>query len=356
MPELFEPITLRDLTVRNRVWLAPMCQYSATDGVPHDWHLVNLGARASGGFGLLLTEAAAVVPEGRITPEDAGLWNDEQARAWGRVADFVHTQGAAIGVQLAHAGRKASTYRPWAATQGSVAPEDGGWTTRGPSRVAFEGYADPEEMDVEEIRAATEAFAVAARRAVSVGFDTVEVHAAHGYLLHEFLSPLSNLRTDAYGGDLAGRARFLLETVGAVRAAIPAGMPLLVRISATDWVEGGWDLEQSTHLAGLLRERGVDLVDVSSGGNAAASIPVEPGYQVPLSVGVRSAGVPTGAVGLITEPAQAEKVLANGEADVVLLGRAAIREPSWPLRAAHELGVGVADAPWPPQHTRGAWR
>lgn len=356
MPELFEPITLRDLTVRNRAWLAPMCQYSATDGVPHDWHLVNLGARASGGFGLLLTEAAAVVPEGRITPEDAGLWNDEQAQAWGRVVDFVHTQGAAIGVQLAHAGRKASTYRPWATTQGSVAPEDGGWATRGPSRVAFEGYADPEEMDVAEIHAVTEAFAVAARRAVSVGFDTVEVHAAHGYLLHEFLSPLSNLRSDAYGGDLDGRARFLLETVDAVRAAIPDGMPLLVRISATDWIDGGWDLEQSTHLAGLLRDRRVDLVDVSSGGNAAASIPVEPGYQVPLSVGVRAAGVPTGAVGLITEPAQAEKVLANGEADVVLLGRAAIREPSWPLRAAHELGVRTDDAPWPPQHTRGAWR
>lgn len=356
MPALFEPITLRDLTVRNRVWLAPMCQYSATDGVPHDWHLVNLGARASGGFGLLLTEAAAVVPEGRISPEDAGLWNDEQAQAWRRVVDFVHTQGAAIGVQLAHAGRKASTYRPWAGSEGTVPAAEGGWTSRGPSPVPFEGYAAPTALDAREIADVVEAFATAARRAVEVGFDTVELHAAHGYLFHEFLSPLSNHRDDAWGGDFEGRARLLLETTDAVRAAIPEGMPLLVRISATDWLDGGWDLEQSTRLAGLLRERGVDLVDVSSGGNAAASIPVEPGYQVPLSAGVRSAGVPTGAVGLITEPAQAEKVLSNGEADVVLLARAAIREPSWPLRAAHELGVPVDEAPWPPQHARGTWR
>ncbi|SDS93041.1 2,4-dienoyl-CoA reductase [Nocardioides scoriae] len=356
MSALFEPVTLRELTVRNRVWLAPMCQYSSTDGMPGDWHLVNLGARASGGFGLVLTEAAAVVPEGRITPEDAGLWNDEQAQAWGRVVDFVHTQGAAIGVQLAHAGRKASTYRPWAGAEGTVPADRGGWTTQGPSPVAFEGYAAPEAMEVEDVAAVVEAFAVAARRAVAVGFDTVEVHAAHGYLLHEFLSPLSNHRTDGYGGTFEGRARFVLETVDAVRAAIPEGMPLLVRISATDWLEGGWDLEQSTRLAGELREHGVDLVDVSSGGNAQASIPVEPGYQVPLAAGVRTAGVPTGAVGLITEPAQAEKVLANGEADVVLLARAALREPSWPLRAAHELGVPDADAPWPVQHARGAWR
>ncbi|WP_445256163.1 NADH:flavin oxidoreductase/NADH oxidase [Nocardioides aurantiacus] len=356
MPALFEPITLRDLTVRNRVWLAPMCQYSATDGVPDDWHLVNLGARASGGFGLLLTEAAAVVPEGRISPEDAGLWNEEQAQAWRRVVDFVHSQGAAIGVQLAHAGRKASTYRPWAPTQGSVAPADGGWTSRGPSTAPFEGYAAPTALDTDEIAGVVEAFVAAARRAVDVGFDTVELHAAHGYLFHEFLSPLSNHREDAYGGGFEGRVRLLLETTDAVRAAIPEGMPLLVRLSATDWLDGGWDLEQSTRLAGLLRDRGVDLVDVSSGGNAAASIPVEPGYQVPLSVGVRSARVPTGAVGLITEPAQAEKVLANGEADVVLLGRAALREPSWPLRAAHELGLPAAEAPWPPQHARGAWR
>ncbi|GAB3652273.1 NADH:flavin oxidoreductase/NADH oxidase [Nocardioides korecus] len=354
MPELFDPVTLRGLTVRNRVWLSPMCQYSAVDGVPGDWHMVNLGARASGGFGLLVTEAAAVVPEGRITPEDAGLWNDEQRHAWARIVDFVHSQGAAIAVQLAHAGRKASTYRPWAETQGSVALEDGGWTTQAPSAVAFEGYADPAAMSVEEIADVTTAFADSTRRALAAGFDSVEIHAAHGYLLHEFLSPLSNRREDRYGGSFENRARFLLETVDAVRAALPDDVPLLVRISGTDWIDGGWDLEQSTRLGARLGEHGVDLVDVSSGGNAQASIPVGPGYQVPLAAGVRTAGVPTGAVGMISEPVQAQKVLANGEADVVLLARAALRDPSWPLRAAHELGVDVEDL-WPPQHARGHW-
>ncbi|MET0998871.1 MAG: NADH:flavin oxidoreductase/NADH oxidase [Marmoricola sp.] len=356
MSKLFEPITLRSLTLRNRVWLAPMCQYSATEGVPDDWQLVHLGSRATGGFGLILTEAAAVVPEGRISPQDAGLWNDEQARAWGRVVDFVHGQGAAIGVQLAHAGRKASTYRPWAEEQGSVPESEGGWPTVGPSAVPFEGYAVPAALSVEEIAAIVTAFGEATVRAVGVGFDTVEIHAAHGYLLHEFLSPLSNQRDDLYGGSFENRVRLLLETVDAVRSALPDTAPLLVRISGTDWIDGGWDLEQSTRLAVLLEGRGVDLVDVSSGGNAPASIPVEPGYQVPLAAGVRSAGLPTGAVGLITEPEQAEKIIANGEADVVLLARAALREPSWPLRAAHELGVAADDAPWPDQYLRGRWR
>ena len=355
MSELFEPITLRGLTVRNRVWLSPMCQYSAVDGVPGDWHLVNLGARASGGFGLVVTEAAAVVPEGRITPEDAGIWNDEQARAWARIVDFVHSQGAAAAVQLAHAGRKASTYRPWAPTQGSVPVEDGGWATQAPSAVAFEGYADPAAMSVQEIADVVRAFADATRRSVEAGFDAVEVHAAHGYLLHEFLSPLSNHRDDSYGGSFENRVRFVLEVVDAVRDALPDDAPLLVRISGTDWIDGGWDLEQSTRLGALLREHGTDLVDVSSGGNAQAAIPVEPGYQVPLAAGVRSAGVPTGAVGLIDQPQQAAKILANEEADVVLLARAALREPSWPLRAAHELGVDAADL-WPAQHARGRWR
>lgn len=355
MSELFEPITLRGLTVRNRVWLSPMCQYSAVDGVPGDWHLVNLGARASGGFGLVVTEAAAVVPEGRITPEDAGIWNDEQARAWARIVDFVHSQGAAVAVQLAHAGRKASTYRPWAPTQGSVAVEDGGWATQAPSAVAFEGYADPAAMSVQEIAEVVQAFVDATRRSVEAGFDTVEIHAAHGYLLHEFLSPLSNHRDDSYGGSFENRVRFVLEVVDAVRAALPDEAPLLVRISGTDWVDGGWDLEQSTRLGALLRDHGTDLVDVSSGGNAQAAIPVEPGYQVPLAAGVRSAGVPTGAVGLIDQPQQAAKILANDEADVVLLARAALREPSWPLRAAHELGIDADDL-WPAQYARGRWR
>ena len=355
MSELFEPITLRGLTVRNRVWLSPMCQYSAVDGVPGDWHLVNLGARASGGFGLVVTEAAAVVPEGRITPEDAGIWNDEQAHAWARIVDFVHSQGAAVAVQLAHAGRKASTYRPWSPTQGSVPVEDGGWATRAPSAVAFEGYDDPAAMSVQEIADVVQAFADATRRSIEAGFDSVEVHAAHGYLLHEFLSPLSNHREDSYGGSFENRVRIVLEVVDAVRAALPDDAPLLVRISGTDWIDGGWDLEQSTRLGALLREHGTDLVDVSSGGNAQAAIPVEPGYQVPLAAGVRSAGVPTGAVGLIDQPQQAAKILANDEADVVLLARAALREPSWPLRAAHELGVDADDL-WPAQYTRGRWR
>ncbi|MBC7679477.1 MAG: NADH:flavin oxidoreductase/NADH oxidase [Pseudorhodobacter sp.] len=356
MPLLFEPITLRALTVRNRVWLSPMCQYSCVDGLPNDWHLVHLGARAAGGFGLVLTEAAAVVPEGRISPQDAGIWNDEQADAWGRVVDFIHAREAAAGIQLAHAGRKGSTYRPWAGTQGTVPASDGGWTAVAPSPVAFEGYAEPAALALEEIDVVVTAFAAAAARAVRVGFDTVEIHAAHGYLLHEFLSPLSNTRSDAYGGSFEARARFALEVVDAVRAAIPETMPLLVRISGTDWIEGGWDLEQSVRLAGLLKEHGVDLVDVSSGGNAAASIPVGPGYQVPLAAGVRKADVATGAVGLITEPVQAETVLVNGEADVVLLARAGIREPAWPLRAAHELGVPDSEAGWPDQYARGAWR
>jgi 2,4-dienoyl-CoA reductase-like NADH-dependent reductase (Old Yellow Enzyme family) len=356
VPTLFEPLTLRSLTVRNRIWLAPMCQYSSTDGLPGDWHLVHLGARATGGFGLVLTEASAVLPEGRISPQDAGIWNDEQAKAWSRIVDFVHAQGAAIGVQFAHAGRKASTYRPWADESGSVPPGEGGWATVAPSAVAFEGYAEPAALSTDEIAAVVTAFAEATTRAVAAGFDTVEIHAAHGYLLHQFLSPLSNHRDDEYGGPFEHRARFLLETVDAVRAALPETAPLLVRISGTDWVEGGWDLEQSTRLASLLRDRGVDLVDVSSGGNAAASIPVGPGYQVPLAAGVREAGLPTGAVGLITEPEQAEKILANGEADVVLLARAALRESAWPLRAAHELGVATDEAPWPDQYRRAYWR
>jgi 2,4-dienoyl-CoA reductase-like NADH-dependent reductase (Old Yellow Enzyme family) len=354
--KLFEPITLRGLTVPNRAWLAPMCQYSAADGVPDDWHLVHLGARAAGGFGLVMTEAAAVVPEGRITPEDAGIWNDEQTRAWARIVDFLHGQGAVAAIQLAHAGRKASTYRPWSEVQGSVPATEGGWVTRAPSDVPFEGYADPSALSVEEIGEVVDAFVAATRRSLEAGFDTVELHAAHGYLLHEFLSPLSNRREDEYGGSFENRVRLLLETVEAVRAVLPESVPLLVRISATDWIDGGWDLEQSTRLGVRLQERGVDLVDVSSGGNAAASIPVGPGYQVPLSAGVRTGGVPTGAVGLITEPEQAEKILANGEADVVLLARAALRDPSWPQRAAHELGETDDEGLWPAQYTRGRWR
>jgi 2,4-dienoyl-CoA reductase-like NADH-dependent reductase (Old Yellow Enzyme family) len=359
MPELFEPITLRDLTISNRVWLAPMCQYSvlAADGVPTDWHLVHLGARAQGGFGLILTEATAVVPEGRISPQDTGLWNESQRDAWRRIVDFVHGQDAAIGVQLAHAGRKASTYRGFAGEPtGSVAVEDGGWATVGPSDLAFPGYDAPQAMSTDDIAATVGAFADAARRADEAGFDVVEIHGAHGYLVHQFLSPFSNQRTDAYGSSFAGRTRLLLEIVDAVRAVWPADKPLFVRLSATDWTEGGWDLEQSVRLSATLKAHGVDLVDVSTGGNVLADIPVEPGYQVPFAQAIRAqAKIPTGAVGLIQTPQQAEAVLAAGEADAVFLARAALREPAWPLRAAAELGLSWHEAPYPAPYTRGTW-
>lgn len=363
MTDLFDPLTLRGLTVPNRVWLAPMCQYSclAQDGVPTDWHVVHLGARATGGFGLLIAEASAVVPEGRISPQDAGIWNDEQVAAWRRVTDVVHEHSsAAIGIQLAHAGRKASTRSPLevlaGAEDGSVPPAEGGWPTVAPSAVAFPGLATPRELSTEEVAALPEAFAAAARRADAAGFDLVEIHAAHGYLLHEFCSPLSNQRTDRYGGDFAGRTRLVVEVVDAVRAAFPAEKPVAIRFSATDWLDGGWTVEETARLTTLLGDR-IDLVDVSSGALLPAPIPVGPGYQVPLAEQVRrESGALTGAVGLITEPEQAQGILDAGQADVVLLARAGLREPAWPLRAAHALGRGWRDAPYPPQYTRGAWR
>ena len=359
MPELFEPLTLRDLTIPNRVWLAPMCQYSvmAEDGVPTDWHLVHLGSRAQGGFGLIITEATAVVPEGRISPQDTGLWDDEQRDAWRPIVDFVHGQGSKIGVQLAHAGRKGSTYRSFPGEPtGSVPAEEGGWTTVGPSPTPFPDYADPQAMTADDVAATVLAFADAARRADEAGFDVVEVHGAHGYLIHQFLSPLSNHRTDGYGGGFAGRTRLLLEIVDAVRAVWPAGKPVFVRLSATDWTEGGWSGEDSVRLSAVLKERGVDLVDVSTGGNVLADIPVGPGYQLPFSEAIRTgARIATGAVGLIRTPQQAEAVLASGEADAVLLARAALREPSWPLRAAAELGLSWHEAPYPAPYTRGKW-
>ncbi|NTW39343.1 MAG: NADH:flavin oxidoreductase/NADH oxidase [Cellulomonadaceae bacterium] len=359
MPHLAEPLTLRGTTVRNRMWLAPMCQYSAEDGMPNDWHLVHLASFARGGFGLLVTEATAVVPEGRITPHDVGLWDDEQAVAWARVLDAVHAAGALAAVQLAHAGRKASTYRPWAPGKGTIPVTDGGWPTLGPSPLPFDGYLAPREMTVAQIDHVVEAFATATRRALAAGFDMVEVHAAHGYLLHQFLSPLSNQRTDGYGGSPENRARLLREVVSAVRAAWPAERPVLVRLSATDWVEGGLQVEDVAAAAASLVELGADLIDVSSGGNVLAPIPLAPGYQVPFAREVRDVtGLPVSAVGLITSPAQAEQVLADGDADAVMVARVALREPSWPLRAAHELGMPVSvdgPVPWPAQYVRGAW-
>ena len=349
MSRLFEPLVLRGATARNRVWVAPMCQYSAVDGMPDDWHLVHLGARAVGGAGLVLTEATAVSPEGRISPQDTGIWDDAQAQAWARTAAFVRAQGALAGMQLAHAGRKASARRPWQG-RGAVAPEDGGWTPVGPSEQAFPGLAQPAALDEAGIAKVRADFVAAARRADAAGFDVVEVHAAHGYLLHEFLSPLSNTRTDGYGGDLTGRMRLLLEVVEDVRAAWPDAKPLLLRISASDWTDGGWTVEDSVVLAKEAAARGVDLVDCSSGGNVLAEIPVAPGYQVPFAQAVREgAGVATGAVGLITDPQQAEQVVSSGAADAVLLARELLRDPHWPLRAAAVLGADVA---WPVQYER----
>ncbi|MCW2606989.1 MAG: NADH:flavin oxidoreductase/NADH oxidase [Frankiales bacterium] len=352
MSLLFEPLVLRGTTVRNRVWVSPMCQYSAVDGMPDDWHLVHLGARAVGGAGLVMTEASAVSPEGRISPQDAGIWDDAQAERWSRVTAFLRSQGSTSAVQLAHAGRKASAHRPWDDESGVVPPEQGGWQPVGASAVAYEGLAVPTALDDAGLDKVRTDFVAAARRAVEAGFDVVELHAAHGYLFHSFLSPLSNLRTDGYGGSFEGRTRLLLEVTEQVRDAVE--VPLLVRISASDWAEGGWDVEESVELARLLDARGVDLVDVSSGGNVAhQQIVVGPGYQVPFAAAVRKAGIPTAAVGMITDPRQAEQVLADGHADVVLLGRESLRDPNWPLRAAAELGAHVT---WPVQYERAKFR
>ncbi|MCZ7439164.1 NADH:flavin oxidoreductase/NADH oxidase [Micromonospora sp. WMMC241] len=353
MSALFTPLALRDVTVPNRIALAPMCQYSAgPDGLPTDWHRVHLGSRAVGGAGLVLSEATAVVPEGRITPQDVGLWSGAHVDAWRPVTAFVAGQGAVPAVQLAHAGFKASTYRPWAAERGGVPDAEGGWTPVGPGGDPFvPDYRTPAALDEAGIAQVVAAFATAAGRAVDAGFAAVEIHAAHGYLLHEFLSPLTNRRTDGYGGDRAGRMRLTLEVARAVRATVGEAVPVLTRISATDWTDGGWTVEDSVVLAGELAAAGVDLVDASSGGaSARASVPVGPGYQVPLAARIRrDAGVPTGAVGLIVEPEQAEQIVAAGEADLVLLGRELLRDPYWPRRAAAKLGATPA---WPDQYAR----
>jgi len=351
MSRLFEPLTLRGATYRNRVFVSPMCQYSCEGGLVNDWHLVHLGARAAGGAALVIGEATAVVPEGRISLGDSGLWSDAHADAWGRVARFVKSQGAVPGLQLAHAGRKASAPRPW--DQGTlVKPADGGWTPVAPSALAFDaGHPPPRALSAAEIAVLPGLFAAAAVRAQAAGMETLELHFAHGYLVHEFLSPLSNKREDAYGGSFDNRARLALEIVDAVRRVWPERLPLFARVSATDWVEGGWDLAQTVELARRMKARGVDLVDCSSGGAVAhAKIPAAPGYQVPFAEAVRrEAGVPTGAVGLITRPAQAEAIIAEGKADAVLLARELLRDPNWPLRAAQTLGAEIA---WPRQYAR----
>ena len=327
-----------------------MCQYSAVDGLPNDWHLVHLGARAVGGAGLVMTEAAAISPEGRISPQDAGIWNGDQAEAWTRIVAFVHDQDTLAGVQLAHAGRKASTYRPFGEGSGTVAEQDGGWRSLAPSAIAFGRYAVPDALDVAGIATIVRDFVAAAERAERAGFDVVELHAAHGYLLHNFMSPLSNTRTDGFGGSFDNRVRLLLEVTDAVRAVWPQDKPLFVRISASDWTDGGWSVEDSVALAPLLAGRGVDLVDCSSGGlHHKQQIVVGPGYQVPFAEAVRDTGIPTAAVGLLTEAKQVEDILVAGQADAVFLARELLRDPSWPLRAATELGVDVT---WPKQYER----
>ncbi len=355
MSQLFQPYTLKSITLRNRIVMSPMCQYSSKDGFANDWHLVELGSRASGGAGLIITEAAAVSPEGRISPNDLGIWKDEHIAPLKRITQFIESQGSIAGIQLAHAGRKGSTAVHWKG-KGGLQPEQGGWTVYGPTTTPFkEGDPVPEALDAAGIEKVKADFAHAARRSREAGFKVAEIHAAHGYLLHQFYSPLSNTRTDAYGGDFEGRIRLLLEVTAAVRTEWPTELPLFVRISATDWVPDGWTPEDSVRLAGKLKELDVDLIDCSSAANIPkADIPVGPGYQVPLSAAVkRGAEIATGAVGLITEPAQAEAILTAGKADLIFLGRILLREPYWPLHAARALG---ADIDWPVQYARGKER
>lgn len=354
MSKLFETITIRDLTVRNRVWVAPMCQYSAEerDGVPTEWHLVHYGARSAGGAGMVVVEATAVAPEGRISPWDTGIWNDEQADGWAYIVDFMHGQGAAVGIQLAHAGRKASVYREWSG-RGSVPLEDGGWESVSATDEAFSGYAAPRKLETAEVSDIVNEFVAAARRSQDAGFDAIEIHAAHGYLVHQFLSPLTNHRTDIYGGELENRARFLLEIVGGIRAEVGEGMPIMVRFSATDYVEGGWDESQTAIVAAWCSEAGADLFDISTGGLVTGvTIPSGPGYQVPIAEFVADrVESPVAVVGQITTAAQAEEILQRGNVEVIMIGRAELRDPMWPLRAAHELGVEVDY--WPNQYSRG---
>ncbi|WP_395684510.1 NADH:flavin oxidoreductase/NADH oxidase [Dokdonella sp.] len=349
---LFDPLAIGNVVLRNRIAISPMCEYSSVDGLPNDWHLVHLGSRAVGGAGLVFTEATAISPEGRISPADTGIWNDVQRDAWSRIAAFVAAQGAVPGIQLAHAGRKASTDAPWRG--GKPLHAEHGWTPLAPSALAFDtGHPIPHMLDARGIDAVVADFRAAARRAAAAGFELIEIHAAHGYLLHEFLSPLCNLRDDDWGGSLANRARLLRRVVGAVRDAWPRPRPLFVRVSATDWALGGWDIDECVELARWLKQDGVDLIDCSSGGAVPhAKVPVAPGYQVPFAERIRrEAGIATGAVGLITDARQADAIIARGDADLVLLARETLRDPYFARRAAAELGVKIEP---PPQYAR-AW-
>ncbi|MGH7707882.1 MAG: NADH:flavin oxidoreductase/NADH oxidase [Vulcanimicrobiaceae bacterium] len=349
---LFDPYEIRAVTLRNRIAVSPMCEYSSEDGFAGDWHLVHLGSRAIGGAGLVFTEAAAVTADGRISPNDLGIYRDEHVEALARIARFVSAHGAVAGIQLAHAGRKASVARPWDGGD-SLAPADGGWRPIvAPSALAFDdGAPTPAALDRAGIATVIDAFACAAKRAEAAGFGIVELHAAHGYLLHSFLSPLSNRRADSYGGSFENRTRLLREVVARVRGVLAESVPLFVRISATDWADGGWEIEQSVALARDLRALGVDLIDCSSGGLVPhVRIPLGPGYQVPFAERIRrEAGIATGAVGLITQPEQADAIVGEGQADLVFLARELLRDPYWPLHAANALGVDVG---WPSQYQR----
>jgi 2,4-dienoyl-CoA reductase-like NADH-dependent reductase (Old Yellow Enzyme family) len=349
---LFTPLALRSVVLRNRILVSPMCQYSSSGGFATDWHLVHLGSRAVGGAAAVIAEATSVSPEGRISPHDLGIWQDAHVEPLRRITNFIAAQGSVPGIQLAHAGRKASVDVPWRGGR-ALDETEGGWRPLyAPSAEAFSSRtAVPAAMTKADIERIIGDFARATSRALDAGFKIIELHGAHGYLLHEFLSPLSNMRKDEYGGSFENRIRFVLETVDAVRHVWPDDLPLFIRLSSTDWTEGGWDIVQSTELARILRDRGVDLIDASSGGNVAgATIPVGPGYQVGFAEAIRrDAGVLTGAVGLITDPHQADEIIRSSKADVVILARELLRDPYWPLRAARELGVKVT---WPEQYQR----
>ena len=347
MSHLFDPFTLRGTTMQNRVWVSPMCQYSATDGYVGEWHQVHLGSFATGGVGLIMVEATGVVPEGRISIGCPSIEDEKHAEAFRPMVGFAHSHGVKMGIQLAHAGRKASTMRP-GSDHLMASKEEGGWQAVSPSPIAFHNYPEPRELTTLEIKLLVRDFAAAAVRAVEVGFDVIEIHAAHGYLLHQLYSPLANTRTDEYGGDFEGRTKFLVEVAQAIREAIPEETPLFVRISATDWVDEGWNIIDSIELAKILKVIGVDLIDVSTGGNLHnAPIEATPGFQVPFAAAIRNeAGIPTAAVGMITEPEQAEHIIVTDEADAVFLARAMLRNPRWALTASEKLGVKID---WPRQ-------
>lgn len=347
MSKLFSPLKIRDIELKNRIAVSPMCQYSCVDGIMNDWHLVHLGSRAVGGAGLIISEATAVSPEGRISPDDAGIWNEEQVKVLKRITSFIKSQNSVPGIQLAHAGRKASTFSPWKGS-GEVTIEKGGWQTIAPSNLSFNDYyPTPIEMSLSDISLINNQFTKAAQRSIEAGFEIIELHFAHGYLIHEFLSPLSNQRKDEYGGSLEKRCRLAIEITKSVREVIPQGTPLFVRISSTDWIEGGWDINQSVQLSKWFKEVGVDLIDSSSGGNIAnAKIPAKPGYQIPFAQRIKNeANILTGGVGLITTADQAEEIIESEQADIVLLAREMLRDPYWALHAAKKLNVDLIDYP-----------